>query len=361
MVISKLKLRIWWYIFFGVQFLLVIFIIGSLASEKWVKTNFTSCTFEEDNGYSYSTFCGKFAGNLSKCKEGCDETYASESVSWCDFDNDSNYDSYDNAGDSLCLMFYGLYIGALILIIFEISTFISIIVWCSTMICTLYKCNCFWMTCCCSVCSCVSHFLGMIIWFAITKANFNNDCSTFPSDGSQPKLCATDGPGLGVFIMVIFPIIVAFYLYIGCDANSRYKEGTINVGPAVDGGNNFNGVVPTNHIIAEDINNENAVFIKTNAVNINPMPMVIPPPMTVANPPPMTVANPQPMTVVNPQHLDNSKSRKSQESVKVNDSSHNRSVGAHDNSHQGNTIPIYFNQDEIGKYTAFQLVPFHPK
>lgn len=52
----------------------------------------------------------------------------------------------------------------------------------------------------------------------MSKANFKNECNIFPLDGSQPILCAADGPSLGIFLMVIFPIIVGFYLFIGCKA-----------------------------------------------------------------------------------------------------------------------------------------------
>ncbi|OMJ69872.1 hypothetical protein SteCoe_32285 [Stentor coeruleus] len=324
MVISKLKLRIWWYIFFGLQFLIVIFIIGSLASAKWVRGDFFSCT----KGYP----CENFEGTLSTCKSMCDGTYESESETWCSSEDYSENDSIYDTADSLCVTFFGLYIGALILIVFEIATFISMIVWCSTMICTLIKCNCFWMTCCCSVCSCLSHFLGMIIWFAVTKTNFNNDCSELLYDGSQPKLCGKDGPGLGVFIMVIFPIIVGFYLYIGCNANSKHKKAgnIVHIAP--------NDGIPTENANVEDMN-ENMALVNPN---IKPSPITIHPP----------ASNPVPARVAVSKTVEIPRNRGSQSSIVNNEASQNRSTESH-----GNNIPIYYNQNDLGKFIAFQLVP----
>lgn len=120
MIINKLKLRIWWYIYFGVQFLLVIFMIGCLGSEKWISSSIPVCSLD-----NYSTFCGVFEGSLSTCKKGCDNTYAEEYASFC---VDIDIGDSDDINDSYCKMFAGLYFGAAVLIVFEMISFISIIV-----------------------------------------------------------------------------------------------------------------------------------------------------------------------------------------------------------------------------------------
>ncbi|OMJ69871.1 hypothetical protein SteCoe_32284 [Stentor coeruleus] len=192
--------------------------IGSLASSKWVKSDFYICSLDFENEISYSNSCEKFEGGLLLCKEGCYDTYENEYKTLCDEDSNTSSTLYGKIQLSFCNMFIRLYYGGLAMIGFEIISFISIIIWFSTMICSYRIKKCFWATCCCSICSCISHFIGIIVWFALSKADFKNECNIFPLDGSQPNLCATDGPGLSIFLMIIFPIIVGFYLFIGFKA-----------------------------------------------------------------------------------------------------------------------------------------------
>lgn len=111
--------------------------IGSLASDKWTKSEFYICSLDFENDTLYSDSCDKFVGALFVCKDGCDNTYESEYKSLCDENSDTSSTLFRKIQLSFCSMFVGLYFGGLVMIGFEMISFISIIIWFSTMICSL--------------------------------------------------------------------------------------------------------------------------------------------------------------------------------------------------------------------------------
>lgn len=122
-------------------------------------------------------------------------------------------------------MFGSLANGSVWYILGEILTFCAVFVWFLAMIFSSKKKCCYLTTYVFSVCSCVWHYLGVLVWFVITHASFGG-CGNFADDGKAPVLCATSGPSLAVFLMVVLPIIIVLYLVVACVA---YKKGE-NIG-----------------------------------------------------------------------------------------------------------------------------------
>ncbi|OMJ69870.1 hypothetical protein SteCoe_32283 [Stentor coeruleus] len=281
--VGKFTLRIWWYIFLAQQIGLIILMIGTFSSNIWVQTN--SNFYANKNNYTFSesqlnlqytgVFNGKdFKGSINSCHEGCEFSYISEASDWCsiynDFDDehkDEDYEKYNQA-KSLCLMFYSLYAGSSSFFVFEILSIIAIIFWLSSMMCILRKLNCFWLTYCCSVCGCFCHYIGILLWFGFTKSGFKDKCNDFPKNGTIPHVCAKEGPGLAVAVMIVFPIVTIFYIIIACIAypkrnNLEYRQ----IHPSVI------------NVSQIDISQQIGY-----TQNYQPDPLIIPPPIQYGNP-----------------------------------------------------------------------------
>jgi hypothetical protein len=242
--VGKFALKIWFGLFFLLQLVLLAFIIGSLAAPSWVYSNFSTSIAPQDtyNGKS-NTFDGSsFRGSLFMCKNGCSNNYRSESSDWCDDYNHNTFtdSTSKNQADSVCKLFTRLSGSGGIYIVASFVSLIGILSWFCTMLCLSRKTNCFCLTFCCSGCSCVAYYVGFLAWFGISQASFSS-CSDFPSDGSAPIVCADAGPGLGVFLMIVFPAISIGYLVISCLA---YKKRALAGQPGLSNANSANLAPP---------------------------------------------------------------------------------------------------------------------
>lgn len=228
----------WILVFSFIQFVLLAFMIGSLTTPKWVETDFDVMIGYSKNFYDdWSTFrSSKFEGGIATCykgyKLGGDEdkvAYGELERDICDIEDDidddfidSNeyeIDSTDNV-KSICKMFQGLSAGAVIKVVFDIACMIALLFWFVGMMCMLGRVNCFCMTYVCSVCTFCLFYIGSILWFVVTGATFGS-CSEKPHNGDHPKICATHGPGLMIFVMIIILPIIILYIVIACKAQKK--------------------------------------------------------------------------------------------------------------------------------------------
>jgi hypothetical protein len=228
----------WVLVFSLIQLVFLAFMIGSLASPKWVETD-----FDVSIGYSTSFYdewsifrSSKFEGGVVICYKGYkldgDETaigYGDLEKDICDLkekidDYFIDYSDYeiDSTSDvkSICRMFQGLTAGAIIKLVFDIACMIALLVWFIGMMCMLRSVNCFITTYICSVCAFCFFYVGSILWFVATGATFGS-CSKNPNNGDHPNICATHGPGLMIFIMIMFPFLIILYIVIACKAQKK--------------------------------------------------------------------------------------------------------------------------------------------
>ena len=206
--------------------------IGTLGTTKWIKTNssFTSYdNFDSDSKYYFDG--SQFEGSLIKCQNGCNNMYNAESSDWCDAYHDRNtklfpceLNSTCATTDTMCSTFNGLNRGAGVFVFFEVGSMIGIVVWLSAMFCSFKAYGCYCFNYCCSVCSCVFHFIAILGWLGVTKTEYNNSCNDNPTDGSQLKLCATDGPGLALFMMIFNPLVVIGFIVLACIASKNRQN-----------------------------------------------------------------------------------------------------------------------------------------
>ena len=237
--IGFLPLRIWLFIFLGVQVFFLVIMVATFGTQYWVFTQIDNAYITSYEFAPYYTgalvyndyFDGSnFKGAYTTCTEGCDGTFASQTSDWCNIYRNLN----DNenpcfftcpeqwVSESLCATFYLLLVGLVVFFLFEVASMIGICVWSCTMFCAAKRFHqCFCTTYCCAVFSCVSHYIAIISWLVITGAKYNNDCDAFPDTGGRIQMCNSDGPRLALFMMIVFPIAVVIYFIIACAGHSR--------------------------------------------------------------------------------------------------------------------------------------------
>ena len=98
---------------------------------------------------------------------------------------------------------------------------------------SLSNMNCFCMNYSCSITSCVCHYIAIIGWILISGSTYSGSCSTLSTNGSKLPLCSADGPALGLFLMIIFPIIVVIFVVIACAVSKKTKLHFISHPPAM--------------------------------------------------------------------------------------------------------------------------------
>ena len=211
--------------------------IGTLATPRWVKTDFNyiinedSFNHADSNGkgiiYTGSFNRNDFSGSLATCVNGCNSVYAPLAVDWCDI---YDYTISDNCGyncdnkrntRSLCRMFVALSVGASIFEAFEIISILGIIIWSIIMLYTYRSVTCYCCAYSCSICSLISHYIAIIAWVGITGSRLSGSCNTFPSNGTTPNICSTDGPRLAIAVMVFMPLIVICFIIISYYAKNN--------------------------------------------------------------------------------------------------------------------------------------------
>ena len=231
-----------WILLFAImQFVLFLFIIASLSTTKWVETEFDFSfiyTTDIDEGKLREFDCSKFQGGLLTCHRGykVDTTKLSEQYlnlyrDICTFYNEvkdrdgyfgSNKYSYEKIDDirSVCKMLKSISSASTVKILCDILSMIGILIWFIGMLCLIRSVNCFNFTYICSLCSLFLFYIGSIMWFVNANATFGS-CLINPVNGDQPKICATHGPAIVIFITIIFPIIVILYIIITCKAQRK--------------------------------------------------------------------------------------------------------------------------------------------
>ena len=227
-LVWKFPIKIWWYIYFGLQLFLIAFMIGSLATPRWVHT---SSKFVISKGlcnndprtYNQGFDGSSFQGSLAQCTQGYCSDYRTETSDWCNIYNDINtgktvsYCSLDQV-NSMCKLFTGLSAASGVFVLFEVIALIAIIVWGSAMLCSYRSMTCYCCVHCCSICTFIAHYIAILGWIGISGSTFSSSCDTFPSNGSMPPICTNDGPGLGLFILIVIPFIVVSFVTVACYA-----------------------------------------------------------------------------------------------------------------------------------------------
>jgi hypothetical protein len=199
--------------------------LKSIVNFKWL---------DNDNNIFYGD---KFEGGLLQCTESCDESWGKLASKWCafyddvkDLADDTNgfhdplfYKALEDPAHSICILYAVLFYGSGVYLAFEILALISIVSWALGMFMYWRKVKCC-LVCSmiCSGCVWFGHYTAFIFFMVFTKTNFQGNCDEFEDDGENPKLCASDGPGVALVVAILIPLVAVTYCVVGCNLNNKY-------------------------------------------------------------------------------------------------------------------------------------------
>jgi hypothetical protein len=204
-----LKLRLWWFIFLGLMAFLLILIIGCLATPRWV--------FQGDGDF-------ELQGGLLKCTD-CPGDLDGETYK--DIIDDDDY--CDNqVYDGLCDTIKKLQGAGGAYLAFSIFTIIVLLGWSVFFIFAIFKKKFpgpHWIPYLFPVVTLVLNFLAIASWGGASEAKFKDkDNCDMMSLSDEEDICATDGPGLALFIFLLLILYGGFFSVIHF-LNTRRKQG----------------------------------------------------------------------------------------------------------------------------------------
>lgn len=187
----------WYACHFLTNLLLIILLIASLASPKWIKTGSDDMSLE--GGLLTCTDCDPPFNDMSY-KEAAD-------ADACDLTL-PDYTGY-------CLMFNDLKSAGGAFLFFDLISVVFLLFW-TLKLFFLYRGsvvlqNPRWLFYVVSTISCTSHILALIIWGGVTSAAFNADCSGWEPNGTRPDLCSTAGPAIAITVLIILLLNVILF------------------------------------------------------------------------------------------------------------------------------------------------------
>lgn len=195
LIVGKLKVRIWWKIFYLTQWGLFFLIIASIAINNWV----------------YASIEGKiFKGSISKSGSHDGMSYYSLSLSYCELSKQEHNDS----DESLCLLYSNLFKGFWCFVILEAVSLLSIFIWYCAMMRILAKGNAFKVGYVFCGISYGSHILACALWYGQVQAGFINKCENNSLEGKMPRLCTDIGPLIALSNAGLFTFLIIGYIMI---------------------------------------------------------------------------------------------------------------------------------------------------
>jgi hypothetical protein len=204
-----LTLRLWWFVFLGLMTLLLCLIIGCLATPRW--------TYQGDGDY-------EITGGLlvcSNCPGDADgESYASiiKNDDFCD----------DDLLDGFCETITNLQGAGGVYLAFSLFTIVVLVVWAVFFILQVLKKK-FpgpkWVPYLFPGLALVLNFLGIAAWGGASEAKFKDkDKCDVMSLADKEDICATDGPGLALFIFLFLILFSALFAVVYCLAGRKKQE-----------------------------------------------------------------------------------------------------------------------------------------
>ena len=72
-------------------------------------------------------------------------------------------------------------------------------------------------------CLWASHTVATVIWVASVKFTFGDDCEDLTDGEEAPRVCARDGPKLGIFTMLFLPFAMIPFFLVVCYMERKQK------------------------------------------------------------------------------------------------------------------------------------------
>ena len=235
--ILKVSARVCWIIFICAQLSLIAFMIATLAVPDWVKLD-----PEVDSRY-------KFDGGLLRVTDGLSEIpnplnpFVTVDVSEnsyiriscaCEFlidtsDRELVPEDFWNLYSAWEELHANLWFAGGFFMVFELLSIASIAIVVATLGLMILGKYYFRLNLCGSVCLWTSHIIAIIGYLGLIDLTFKDDCDELFDGTDPPTVCATTGPTLGIFVLILIPFIMIPYFLVYYLFNKQY-----NVSKVVD-------------------------------------------------------------------------------------------------------------------------------
>lgn len=184
--IYKLSIKNWYYIVLALNLVSTMVMIGSLATNRWVKQG-------KDNT--------RWEGGLIVCEK-CDGQFEEEKYS----DIADDVCGEDDL-DGFCDLYEKLSAAGNVYFVLEIISIAIILVWSLRIVACFFGKALFkdWITYGISAMGCLVHTAGFIAWIIIADALYGQDCEDVSRSDFKP-VCPTHGPGLAIAAILILAI-----------------------------------------------------------------------------------------------------------------------------------------------------------
>ena len=212
--VACLKLRMWWTVVLILLAVIFILCIGCLGSHQWMSLGEGALSME---------------GGLLRCSD-CPAAWDQSS-----YDEIAHFLSDSPYSAGLHDLFKDLRDGGAAYVFFELLSLLFLNLWaCSVMLLLLSMDQnpkvrlllYVWPGC-----ALFFHFLGLVIWGGVSKAKFNEDCSSLVlTDRSRPTVCAGPALALSVTTLLCYLLVIGVFYFVFCKA--RTLEGPSKEAPA---------------------------------------------------------------------------------------------------------------------------------
>jgi len=184
-----MKVKYWWYAVMLCQGWLFVFMMGCLGSYEWVR-----------QGKDESEWEGGLLGVNFGPENYRGESYSSLADDVCD------REGYEE----LCDSFENLKNAGAVFIFFEVLSILMLAAWAARVVFALKEKKFLgeWIGYLFPGLGFLLHFLGVIVWVAVSGAKFSSECY------GQSELCNTYGPTLGVLTILFYFFFAALYSFV---------------------------------------------------------------------------------------------------------------------------------------------------
>lgn len=186
-----LKMKVWWMSVSTVLGVILIFMLGCLASTDWVVQG--SGSDEWHGSLLFCTDCSD-AWNSDSYPNLADRTCNTDQDAWCDL-----FEDLTTAGRAF--------------VFFEVLSFISIVFWIHRI--ALFqlqiKLGPHWLSLVFPGLTLLFHLLAGAIWAGKSGATFKDSCDETVED-DRPDVCSTQGPSIALLVALLLVIVTPVYV-----------------------------------------------------------------------------------------------------------------------------------------------------
>lgn len=221
--VFNLNNRACWIIFIVSLVILSSFMIATLATQQWVKLDPKS-----DSRYKFEGALLILTDGLDAIDNPFDPYNSTIDISENSFitvgcatefllmlwDKDTTDVAVWNFYKSWQRLYENLWFAGGFFLVFELQSLICIVIVIVTLLLLFKEKYYFNLNLCAAICLWISHIIAIIGWIGLIDTTFSEDCEELNDEDQPPTVCATTGPRLGIFVLILLPFIMIPYFVV---------------------------------------------------------------------------------------------------------------------------------------------------